>query len=59
MIRGLIGIGLLLSTAGVFAQGDQGTITGTVTAQDVAVAVVMVQAKNTATARALSSKRPS
>jgi len=55
MIRGLIGIGLLLSTAGVFAQGDQGTITGTVTAQDVAVAVVMVQAKNTATGKAYTA----
>jgi hypothetical protein len=51
MVRGLTCVGLLLSAVGVFAQGSPGTITGAVTAQDVAVAAVTVQAKNTTTGK--------
>jgi hypothetical protein len=50
-MRNLIGVGLLLSAAAAFAQVNQGTITGTVTAEDVAVAAVTVQAKNTTTGK--------
>src|SRR5262245_61392748 len=50
-MRRLIGFGLLLFVSSAFAQGNQGTITGTVTAQDVAVAAVTVQAKNTTTSK--------
>ena len=55
MIRGLIGLGLLLSPVAVFAQSDQGAITGTVTAQDVPVAAVTVQAKNTTTGKVFTA----
>jgi hypothetical protein len=47
----LISVGLLFVTLTAFAQGDPGTITGTVTAQDVAVAAVTVQARNTASGK--------
>jgi hypothetical protein len=55
MMRCLIGVSLLLFAVTASAQVDLGTITGTVTAQDVAVAALTVQAKNTTSGKVFTA----